>query len=563
MASELDPDRPAPLGVTPAETRTATSTSTRFGDLPHEAAARWSDRVALVFGQERYTFRRIAEEVERVARGLIAVGVRPGEKVALWLVNCPEWIFAMLACARIGAVHVPINTRFRSADVAHVLRVAGATTLITHDVSGPVGYLAMVRELAALEGESGERRVRSARLPDLRRVIVASSRPAPGVWSWPQLLDAGGLAAEQAVEVRAAVVRPTDTAVIMFTSGTTGFPTGVMRDHSLLQHLEDRHSRLQSSEADVLINYLPLFHIFGYVEGPLGSLLVGYRQVLTRGFDADEALDLIERERGTLIDGFEAHFKTLIDAQTARPRNLASLRTGVMAAGALSATPVAYAARNVLAPFRHLTAYGMTEVGAAVCLSFLHSTDEQACESSGMPSEGFEVRIADVETGRDQPPGIAGEILVRSRYVMQGYENDPEATARAIDADGWFHTGDAGVLRADGYLRFLGRYKDMLKVGGENVDPLEVERYLLDHPAVRQVAVVGYPDARLGEVPVAFVQVAPGSEITSDDVSAYCRDRIATFKIPRHVVVVDELPMTSSGKVQKAILRDEARRRLG
>jgi fatty-acyl-CoA synthase len=537
--------------------------ATRFGDLTDAAAARWGDREALVFRERRYTFREIAAEVDRVARGLIRSGVRPGEKVAIWLVNCPEWIFAMFALAKIGAVHVPINTRFRTVDLAQVLERSNTSTLITHDVSGPVDYLAMVRELAELDGAGDARRVRGRRLPDLERVIVVSDREHSGAWSWPELLGAARSVDADAVTVRAAAVRPTDTVFIMYTSGTTGFPKGVMRDHSLLAHLADRYRRLQSSERDVFVNYLPLFHIFGYVDGPLGSMLAGYRQILTDTFDPDEALDLIEREGATHIDGFDTHLKLLVDAQESRPRNLSTLRTGVIAAGAASATPIVYRARKVLAPLRHLAAYGMTEVGATISLSFLDSTEEQACEASGAPCEGFEVRVIDPDTGRDQPRGTPGEVVVRTRYLMQGYYRDPESTARAVDAGGWFHTGDAGILRPDGHLRFVGRYKDMIKVGGENVDPTEVESYLNGYPGVSQAAVVSYPDARLGEMVVAFIQVTSGARVAPEGVIAFCRGRIASFKIPRHVFVVDELPMTSSGKVQKARLRDTARERLG
>ncbi len=561
MAPELA-DAQAPRHPVAGSTMDARSV-TRFGDLTDTAAARWGDREALVFRDRRFSFRQIAAEVDRLARGLIHIGVGPGEKVALWLLNCPEWIFAMFALAKIGAVHVPINTRFRTVDLAQVLERSNAAALMTHDVSGPVDYLGMVRELASFEGGGESRRVRSARLPDLERVVVLSDRQYPGAWGWPELLASAAAVDPARLAARAAAVRPSDTAFIMYTSGTTGFPKGVMRDHTLLAHMADRYRRLQSSERDVFVNYLPLFHIFGYVDGPLGSLLVGYRQILTETFDADEALDLVEREGATHIDGFDTQLKLLIDAQDARPRNLSTLRTGIMAAGAASATPILYRARKALAPLRHLTAYGMTEVGATISMSLLDSTDEQACEASGLPCEGFEVRVIDPDTGHEQPRGTPGEIVVRTRYLMQGYYRDPEATARAIDADGWFHTGDAGILRADGHLRFVGRYKDMIKVGGENVDPTEVESYLGTYPGVRQAAVVSYPDARLGEVGVVFVQPAPGATVVPDDLLAFCRGRIASFKIPRHAFVVDELPMTSSGKVQKSRLREAARERLG
>jgi fatty-acyl-CoA synthase len=533
------------------------SAARTLGRLPEEAAARWGDREALTFRDRRYSFRELAAEIDRAARALIHLGVAPGEKVAIWLTNCPEWIHALFACARIGAIHVPLNTRLRTADVEYVLRQSESRTLITHDVSGPVDYLAMVRELVPLGAAGG------GRLPDLERLVIRSARSHPGARSWAEVLEGARHVDDAALRARAAAVRPTDTALIMYTSGTTGFPKGVARDHGLLESLVDRYRRLGSTERDVFINYLPLFHIFGYVDGPLGSLLAGYRQVLTEGFDPHEVLDLVEREGGTQVHGFDAHLTALCDAQEARPRDLRTLRTGLMALGQASAVPAARRARAVLAPARFLTAYGITEVGANVSISFPDATEEQACETSGSPCEGFAVRIVDPETGREQPRGEAGELLVRTRYMMQGYYRKPEETARALDADGWFHTGDMAVLRPDGYLRFVGRYKDMLKIGGENVDPLEVEGYLRERPGVRQAAVVSYPDPRLGEVAVAFVEQAPAASVTADEIIAACRGRIASFKIPRAVIFLDALPATPSGKVQKARLRELALERLG
>jgi fatty-acyl-CoA synthase len=396
----------------------------------------------------------------------------------------------------------------------------------------------------------------------MRRLVTKSAVRHPGTYAWDAVLEGARHVDQATLEARAAAVSPRDTVLIMYTSGTTGFPKGVMRDHSLLESMLDRHERLGITERDVIINYLPLFHIFAYVDGPLGTLIGGHRQVLTETFDADLALDLVEREGGTLLDGFDTHLKALLDAQEARPRNLSTLRTGIFAAGMASVAPTAYRARKILAPLRHLTAYGITEVGANVAMSDLGATDEQACETSGRPCPGFELRVIDPATGRDQPVGIPGELLVRSRYMMQGYYKKPEETARALDADGWFHTGDMALIRPDGYMRFVGRFKDMLKVGGENVDPMEVEGQLLRHPAVRQVAVVGYPDTRLGEVPVAFVLTHPDTAVTAEELIAECRGRIASFKIPRHVFFVDDFPMTSSGKIQKVKLREEALRRL-
>ena len=516
-----------------------------LGELPREAARRFGDREALAFRGRRYSFREVADAVDRLARGFMALGIAPGERACIWLLNCPEWMFAMFALARIGAVHVPVNTRFRTADLEYVYRQSGATTLITHDVSGPIDYLAMARTIGPA------------------RLVLRTDAPHAGAWRLADVIEAGAGVDPGALEARAAAVRPTDTMLVMYTSGTTGFPKGVMRDHSLIRSMIDRIRRLGTCSRDVIVNYLPLFHIFGYVDGPLCTMLAGHRQVLTETFDADETLDLVESEGATQLHGFETHFKAIVDAQEARPRRIGTLRSGILAAGMASAAPTAYRARTVLAPMRPVTAYGITEVGANVSMSDADATDEQACETSGYACEGFELRVIDPETGRDQPTGTPGELIVRTRYLMQGYHDKPEETARAVDAAGWFHTGDMALLRPDGYMRFIGRYKDMLKVGGENVDPVEVERHLLSHPGVLHVAVVGYPDPRLVEIPVAFVIRAPGHAVSADDLVAACRGRIASFKIPRHVVFVDELPTTSSGKVQKVVLRADALRRLG
>ncbi len=521
-----------------------------MGGLVDEAKARWGDREALAFRGRRFSFRELAADVDGVSRGLIQLGVAPGDKVAIWLQNCPEWIHAMFACAKIGAIHVPVNTRLRTDDVAYVLRQSDSSTLITHDVSGPIDYLSMARQLGPITGH-------------LKHLVIKSERTHPDTVSWGDLLEGGRAVRDATVRERVTAVRSTDTAFIMYTSGTTGFPKGVARDHALIESLVDRQRRLGMTERDVFINYLPLFHIFGYVDGPLGSMMTGNRQVLTETFDPDEALDLIEREGGTQVHGFEGHLKALCDTQEARPRILRTLRTGLMALGQASAAATAYRARTVLAPGRFLAAYGITEVGANVTVSFLDATDEQACETSGYPCEGFAVRVVDPETGKEQPPGVAGELLVRSRYMMQGYYRKPQETARVLDADGWFHTGDMAMLRSDGYVRFVGRYKDVLKIGGENVDPMEVEGYLLQHPDVEQVAVVSYPDAKLTEVGVAFVQRRPGTSPTEAEVVTSCRGRIASFKVPRHVIFLDELPVTSSGKVQKAMLRKRALQLLG
>ena len=519
-----------------------------IGSLPERAAQRWGEREALWFGGQRWTFAELSEGVDRVARGLMALGVEPGETVALWMLNRPEWIEAMYAVMKIGAVLVPVNTRFRADDVAYVLGHSEASTLLLAARSGPIDYLGMVTQARG-------------RLPRLRR-IVALGEDLPGdVVTWDRLRTDGAGIREPALRARAAAVDPDALAFMPYTSGTTGFPKGVMHDHAIVRNVIDRASRMGITEADTILMYLPLFHLFGFSEGALMSMVSGARQVLTESFDPAESLDLLARERATVLHGFDTHFKELLEAHARAPRDVSSVRTGLCASGMGSSAPVARAARGVFGPL--ISGYGMSEVGVGATVSFLDSTAEQCVEASGYPAPGYEIRVVDPESGRDQPAGAPGEILVRSYMTMRGYFKNPDETARTIDGDGWLSTGDMGIIRSDGHLRFMGRYKDMLKIGGENVDPMEVEAYLMGHPTINLAAVVGLPDARLAEVAVAFVRLEPGNRMEEADVIDYCRGKIASFKIPRRVVFVDDFPMTSSGKIQKVMLRAEARERFG
>ena len=531
-----------------------------IGSLPAQAAARWGSREALRFQERRWSFAELSASIDDAARGLMVLGVEPGEKVSLWMVNRPEFIQTTYAVIKIGAVLITVNTRFRTEDVAYVLGQSDSTTLVISERSGPIDYVAMLREAVPSLG-TGHSELADPRFLMLRRVIVVGDGRHPGTVHWEDMRQAGASGEDRELERRAEAVSPDDLAFLMYTSGTTGFPKGVMHSHAIVRNVIDRASRMGITETDVIMNYLPLFHLYGFSEGLLMSMLTGARQVLTETFDPGEVLDLIRQEAATLLSGFDTHFKELCEAQERGPRDVSSIRTGILASGMSSSVPTARRARRVFGK-SFLSGYGMSEFGVGATLSFLDSTEEQCVEASGYPAPGYEIRVVDPETGRDRPLGEPGEILVRSYMLMQGYYKKPEETERTIDTDGWLHTGDMGILRPDGHLRFVGRYKDMLKIGGENVDPMEVEAYLMGHPAINLAAVVAYPDARLSEVGVAFVRLEPGQALTEEQVLAYCRGKIASFKIPRRVIFVDEYPMTSSGKIQKAKLREEALRRI-
>jgi fatty-acyl-CoA synthase len=531
-----------------------------IGSLVDERAKRDGAHEALVFEARRFTFAELARDIDAFARGLIALGIGPGDKVALWMPNRPGWVHAALAVMRIGAVLVPINTRLRTEDAAYVLGQSDSTALIIAARSGPVDYLAMACELLPSLASGGVG-LRDARLPALRRVIVLGDAPVPGALAWSALLEAGTRVPDDVLRARIDAVDPDETAFIIYTSGTTGFPKGVMHCHNIVRNVIDRAYRMAITPADTILMYLPLYHLYGFSEGILMSMATGARQLVTQSFDATESLRLLEEERATILYGFDTHFKDLLETYRQQPRDTSSIRTGILASGMLSSVPVAQEARRLFGHF--LSGYGMSEIGVGAALSAIDSSEEQCVEASGYPAPGYEIKIIDPETGREQPMGAPGEILVRGYMVMQGYYRKPEETAKVIDENGWLHSGDMGLIRADGHLRLMGRYKDMLKIGGENVDPLEVEAYLGTHAAIKAAAVVGVPDARLSEVAVAFLQAMPGQQITERGLAEHCRGRIASYKIPRHVFLVEEFPMTGSGKVQKSKLREEARRRLG
>ncbi len=531
-----------------------------FGRLVDRAAERWGSREALSFEGRRWTFAEFQQEVDQAAKGLIAAGVQPGEHVCLWLGSRPEHLFLFFGISKAGAVVVPINTRFRSRDMAYVVGQSDASTLIAADRSGPMDYWNMIEEMAPELGEQNPRALALPDLPALRRVILLTDSRVRGILQWQSLLRDGKAVPAGEVERRAAAVDPEDTAYIMYTSGTTGFPKGVMQGHNVLRNVMDEANRLGITPDDVTLNYLPLSHAFALYTAILMSPMTGSRQVLMSTFDGGEAVRLIATERVTLIHGFDTHFKDLLEHPLRSQFDLSSLRTGILAAGMHSTEPIARRAQAII---RTLTGYGMTEIGCCAAMSFLDSNEEVRTTMSGWPQHGYEFKIIDPSNGVTVPASEVGEICVRGYELMKGYYRKPAETAQAIDAEGWFHTGDSGLMRADGCVRFLGRYKDMLKVGGENVDPTEVEGFLLEDPRINHVAIVGLPDARMSEVAVAFVIAEAGHRVTEQEVIDSCRGRIASFKIPRRVFFVDHFPMTGSGKIQKYILRAEAQRLAG
>ena len=532
-----------------------------LGGLLDEADRRFGPREVLYYEGSRWTFNELRQDVDLCARALMAAGVGRGEKITLWMPNRPEWIHVMLAAAKIGAVVVPINTRFRTSDLEYVLWQSDTSTLITVDRSGPVDFLSMVHDLCP-EIDSGDPSdLRAEKFPELRRVIALGDSAYKGTRSWEDVLAAADEVSQEELEDRHAATNPDDTVLMMYTSGTTGFPKGVMHNHNIQRTVVDTANRLGITPADVTLMYLPLFHCFGLYEGPLMSLITGCRMVLTTTFDPGECLKLIEQEKATVMHGFDTHFRDMMDHPDCEKVDRSSLRTGILCAGMASSESVARRAQSIL--YSSVSGWGMTEVGVGAAISTLDSSIEDRCTTSGYPLPGYEMKVVDPDSGEPTSNGDMGELYVRGYGVMQGYYKKPEETDQAVDSDGWMHTGDCVIMRDDGVIRFLGRYKDQLKVGGENVDPAEVEQFLMDHPSASRVQVVGVPDERLGEVVCACVVPWRGQAVDNDDLTEFCRGRLASFKAPRYTLIFDDYPMTSSGKVQKFLLKEMALEKLG
>lgn len=531
-------------GVEPGLPRT-------LGDVPAHAAHHWPGNRALYFEGRAWTYAELGDAVDRAALGLIAAGVRTGDRVALWITNRPEYLVAFFAVLRVGAVAVPLNTRWRTRDLVFALRHSRASLLVSETVSGPVDFAAMVRGALA-EG-----------CPALRSVVLLEAHQLPGAVAWEDMLAAHTTASRAELLQRADAVNPDGMALLMYTSGTTGMPKGVMLSHRGIGPSLERARALGLSPQSVQLNYLPIFHIYAKIFAVLPTMLVGATQVLMNRFDAVEALRLVASQRVTVLHGFDTHYRELL-AALAMPGahwDISSLQWGTFSAGAGTARGVALQVQQSLC--RTISCFGQSETWGAVTAGQVGCTLDQSCAASGAPLPGVAIRIVDPVTGVDVEAGATGEILVRCDSVMLGYDGAETETRAVLDAGGWVHTGDAGCLRPDGHLRFLGRYKDMLKVGGENVDPAEVEALLLESPLVRQVAVVGCADARLGEVAAAFVVPAAGAdpEEVRRQVDTLCKGRIASFKIPRRIECVVELPVNAAGKVDKKLLRQQLKER--
>jgi acyl-CoA synthetase (AMP-forming)/AMP-acid ligase II len=504
---------------------------------------RFGEQVAVLDGEGELTYRELAEESRRFAAALVATGIEPGDRVAIWAFNCREWIVSVLGLLQAGAVLVPINTRFKGTEAVDILGRSGAAALVTVTDFLGTDYLAMLRDTGV-------------ELPALATVVVAHGPDADGAVAWSAFVDRATPEAEAEVDRRRAAIGDDDPSDILFTSGTTGRPKGVVQTHGRTRLVATdwvAMTGLRDGDRYLMVN--PYFHMFGLKAGILAAISAGATMLPEAVFDVDRALARVADDHVTVLPGAPTLYQTILDHPDRDRHDLSSLRVAVTGAADI---PVELIRRiHDELPFETIiSGYGLTEGGTATATG-PDDDVETIATTVGRARPSFELRVVD-GAGDEVPAGEAGEVLLRGGSIMSHYLDDPTATAAALSPDGWLSTGDLGTIDPSGCLRIVGRSKDMFIVGGFNAYPAEIENHLLRHPDVQQAAVIGIPDERLGEVGMAFVVLRPGAETTSDGIIEWSRAEMANYKAPRVVEIVDALPVNATGKVVKDDLRARA-----
>lgn len=525
-----------------------------------------SEAVISIPQRRRLTYAEFAESVDNLARGLLAAGFRKGDRIGIWSTNNIEWLLLQMATAGIGAVLVNINPAYRARELAYVLRNSEVNGLFTIPSFRTSDYVSMLIEMIEELKAASPADFKSREFPHLRRVILydpasplETALPYPGFTAWHDVLAAAeGITVEEVQKI-ACSLDMDDTINIQYTSGTTGFPKAVMlTHHNILNNAYFSAQAMHFSEGDRLCVPVPFYHCFGMVLANLLCISVGACIVIPcEHFDALAVLKTIESEKCTAVHGVPTMFIAGLEHPRFRDFNISSLRTGIMAGAPCPPALVKRIMENM-----HcrdiLIGYGETEASPLTHLTLRDDSISRRTETVGKNLPHQEVKVVGVHTGQSVPLGEVGEICFRGYHIMKGYYGDPEATRKAIDTNGWLHSGDLGTMDADGYMRITGRLKEMIIRGGENIYPREIEDFLFTHPKVAEVAVFGVPDEYYGEEVMAWIKLHDGETATADEIRNFCKDNIAHYKIPKHVWFVEEFPMTVTGKLQKFRMREIA-----
>ncbi len=536
-----------------------------LGTMFDAMVARFAERDALVVRHQkvRWTYKQLQQQVDACAAGLLALGLEPGDRIGIWSPNCSEWVITQFATAKAGLILVNINPAYRLTELEYALNKVGCKAIIAADRFKTSDYLGMLNDLAPELKIAAPNALHAAKLPELRLVIRLGTERTPGTMNFSEVLTAGQRAHHDRLEELKKTLQPDDPINIQFTSGTTGFPKGATLTHfNILNNGFFIGEAMKLTEHDRLCIPVPLYHCFGMVLGNLACVTHGAAMIYPAdSFDPLSVMQTVQEEKCTALHGVPTMFIAELEHPDFDKFDFSSLRTGIMAG---SPCPIEVMKRAIAKMnLQEITiAYGMTETSP---VSFQSGTDdplELRVSTVGRIHPHVEVKIVDGE-GRVVPPGVSGELLTRGYSVMQGYWGDEQRSKEAIDKAGWMHTGDLATLDKNGYGNIVGRVKDLVIRGGENVYPREVEEFLYRHPKVQDVQVFGVPDVKYGEEIAAWIALKPGQSANEEEIKAFCKGQIAHYKIPRYVRFVDSFPMTVTGKVQKFVMRDQMKQELG
>ena len=516
-----------------------------LGTEVRDAARLYKDHEFLIVRDTRLTYQQLADETNQFSRGLVTLGVRPGDKVAIWLPNGIEWVIAAFSLANVGAIFVPVNTRFKADELEYILKQSDSSGLLLPDQFQNNECMDTLQKICPeiLSAKPGE--LHSTRLPGLRTIIGVSQKKLPGSYCFNDLLSMG-----EEVDLKKIVgsLDPHQTVSILYTSGSTAFPKGVMLSHNnILRNGFEIGERLGLTSQDRYFNPCPYYHNAGLVDGLLAALTHGSCNVTIPSFDARESISIMERERCTAVGGIQTMYIKMME-ETRLNREKLFLRTG-WTSGPPQTVRDIYEKMGVTGI---TNLYGISE--ASPCCSISDSLNdplEDRINRNGKPLPGIEMKIVNPQTGETLPPTEKGEILVRGWNLMKGYYKKPEETSKAIDSERWLHTGDLGFIDEKALIFFMGRIKNVIRSGGENISPEEVENFIFQNQKVKHVEVIGLPDEKWGQRVVACIELKEGVNATPEEIISFCKERIANFKVPKEVYFITDWPMTGSGKVQK------------
>ncbi|ABQ25769.1 AMP-binding protein [Geotalea uraniireducens] len=535
-----------------------------MGGLLDHIAQQFPDNEALIYVERglRYSYREFNEVCRQVAKGLLKMGIKKGDNLSIWAYNVPEWVILQFATAKIGAVLVTVNTSYKSAELEYILKQSDSNTLFLVQGFKDTDYVATLLDVAPELATSRPGELQAANLPCLKNVVFLGEGSHAGMVDFTGIMELGKDVSDAELAAVESTLDRHDVINMQYTSGTTGFPKGVMLTHfNVINNGFNIGECMRFTDKDRLCIPVPFFHCFGCVLGVMACVTHGSAMVPVEIFDPLKVLQAIEKERCTAVHGVPTMFIAELEHPEFPKFDLKSLRSGIMAGSNCPIEVMKRVIRDMNAS-EITIAYGQTESSPVITQTRTDDAIELRVATVGRALPDVEVKIVDIETGNELPPGKQGELCTRGYLVMKGYYNMPEETAKVIDADGWLHTGDLAVMDENGYCKITGRIKNMIIRGGENIYPREIEEFLYTLPKVSDVQVYGVPDRKYGEQVMAAIVLKKGVTMTEEEAREFCRGRIANYKIPKYVKFVDSYPMTASGKIQKFKLREMAIREL-